>query len=145
MQCSAGMFHSIVEFHRLADLPRLIGRGRTGEESRRFADLERQLSSERGARENRRWRRAPLVRKAEVWTYSTCAPTMVLDVSAGGFRISGDHALEMHAYVDLVVSGGEGLTFRFPCRVVWTKPTSGEFGLALDGLPGEVRSTEASA
>ncbi len=133
------MLSQIVEYHRLSAIPRLVGRQPSTEERKRQEDLGRtlRLPEDQGGR---RWKRQSLVRQAEIWTWKSCTATMLLDVSAGGFRVTGDHDLPVNSFVDLLVTERDGATYRFPCRVVWTSPGRNEFGLALDGLPGAVPS-----
>ncbi len=86
-----------------------------------------------------------MVRQAEIWTWKSCTSTMVLDVSGGGFRVTGEHELALNSFVDLLVTERDGSTYRFPCRVVWVSPGRGEYGLVLDGLPGVVPSDVQAA
>lgn len=138
------MLSHIVEFHRLNAIPRLVGRQPSAEERKRQEELARSLRLE-DDQGGRRWKRQSMVRAAELWTWKSCTSTLVLDVSAGGFRVTGEHDLAVNSFVDLLLTERDGATYRFPCRVVWTSPGRGEFGLVLDGLPGAVPSAVRAA
>lgn len=175
------MIDVVYEYLQLNLLPRAARRSRTPAEEERYSKLHSLLTAPSNDVGERRWARVGLVRAIEVVVRGEARRAMLVDCSAGGFRIDAEGKLDVGDEIEVRIreksrptfaaQGGvvrfvearavdlgstavqtpspdvafdrtevgveavpdDYITYRFPCRVVWSNAK--QHGLELTGIP----------
>lgn len=136
-----GVLDRIFEHNRL----RLREGRRTEAQEGTFAELTRALSTPAQAGQLRRWRRFELVTNAGLTIQGECHQVLVLDASAGGFRIAAGPGLIPGTFGTLGITW-DGTTYGFVCEVAWSDAKNYQYGLAIGRhQPTATVGDEASA
>jgi len=134
--------------HMVYTLGYLEGRSQAGAqlslpEERRLHVLRRQLGGDPSETGPRRFRRLRTAIPALLKSGAVINPVVVLDMSAGGFRVVGATIVPLDQAIQLQASLPGEVRYHFPCRVVHITAKNGdeaaELGLAIDGTPLQIR------